>query len=156
MIVFSEGQRVLKEKHERHARPRCEEEAMRFQSGWVLALAALLALAGAGCRGNEGGEGESHSGRSVRSVDFYDCGKSADCLIERQNDCCPCNAGGKQVALNKKWVASFQAARVLRCAGDLLCPQVYLCDEGARAVCRAGRCEIVPGPGEMRKGPATP
>lgn len=132
---------------------------MRFPSGWVLVLAALVAFAGAGCRGEAGVERESLSGGSGRSVDFHACGKSADCVIEKQKDCCPCNAGGKQVALNKESVLDYRAALALRCAGDLLCPQVYLCDERITAVCRAGRCEIVPGAGgpeEIRKESAAP
>ena len=132
---------------------------MRFQSGWVLALTMLVALAGAGCRGDEGGERESLSGGSGRSVDFYACRKSADCVIEKQKDCCPCNAGGKQVALHKDGLRDYRAALALRCAGDLLCPQSYLCDDKATAVCRAGRCEIVSGAGgpeALRKGTAIP
>ena len=129
---------------------------MGFRSGLVFALALLIAIAGPGCRGEEGGEGDSVTSGSGRRVDFYACRKSLDCVIEKQKDCCPCNAGGKQVALHKARLGDYRAALEVRCAGDLLCPQSYLCDDRATAVCRAGRCEIVPGSREMRKGPAIP
>ena len=104
-------------------------------------LVAVIALSSAGCRG----EAQTAGASSSRVVDFYACGKSADCVVENQKDCCPCNAGGKQLALNVKRVGAYRAARAGRCVGDLLCPQMYVCDDKARAVCRAGRCELVPG-----------
>ncbi|MDP3937043.1 MAG: hypothetical protein Q8R92_02775 [Deltaproteobacteria bacterium] len=126
----------------------------RIPKGAGLALATLF-LAGLflavlpGCRG-EGKAGETGGARpSGVAADYFSCGKDGDCVVEAQRDCCPCNAGGKQVALARKAAAAYGQARTARCAGDLLCPQVYLCDESAEAVCRAGRCEIrgAPAPG---------
>lgn len=110
----------------------------------------ILALLTAGCRGDEQAGGAAAG--PGKSVDFHACGKSADCVIEKQKDCCPCNAGGKQIALNAKRVEAYRAARAARCVGDLLCPQMYVCDDKARAVCQAGRCALVPG----RVQPAAP
>jgi hypothetical protein len=66
-------------------------------------------------------------------------------VVDKQKDCCPCNAGGAQIALRKGAVDDYAAARAARCGGDLLCPQVYLCDERAVAVCQAGRCALAKG-----------
>ena len=68
--------------------------------------------------------------------------KDSDCVVEKQKDCCPCNAGGAQIALRKDAADDYAAARAARCGGDLMCPQVYLCDEGAAAACRVGRCAL--------------
>ncbi len=119
----------------------------RMQKGAGLSLAgmflaSIFLMALPGCRG-EGRAGETGgAGPSVVAADTFSCGKDSDCVIEAQRDCCPCNAGGKQVALARKAVEAYARARTARCAGDLLCPQVFLCDEGAEAICRVGRCEI--------------
>jgi hypothetical protein len=63
-------------------------------------------------------------------------------VVEKQMDCCPCNAGGRQTAVLKKTLEAYRAARAERCTGDLLCPQVYLCDDTATAVCLAGKCAL--------------
>jgi hypothetical protein len=115
---------------------------MGDRAQWAAALAVLLTLAFTGCRG-EGSPGEGSGQASpAKRVDFQACRRSSDCVIEKQKDCCPCNAGGQEVAVHKDAVGAYRAAIAARCSGALLCPQVYLCDEEAAAVCRAGRCEL--------------
>jgi len=111
----------------------------------ALAPAVFLLAMLAGCRG-EGNAGEGGGATAPVAADYFACGKDADCVVEPQRDCCPCNAGGREVAVSRKGLEAYRAARAARCAGDLLCPQVYLCDEQAAAVCRAGRCELRGGP----------
>lgn len=115
----------------------------------------LLCAALAGCRG-ETKAGEPGAGPlSGGAADYFSCRRDADCIVEAQRDCCPCSAGGKQVAIAKKAAEAYRAARAGRCVGDLLCPQVYLCDDQARAVCRAGRCDLIGG-GPRPLAPAPP
>jgi len=110
----------------------------------TLVVAGGIAIVGA-CQGTDKKEAGGTPGTVARAVDVSSCSKSSDCVVESQMDCCPCNAGGRQVAVRKKSLEAYRAARAARCSGDLLCPQVYLCDDAATAVCVAGRCEIAGG-----------
>jgi len=120
---------------------------------FVATLAGWMVLA-SGCQ--ETGKtqasataGGAAAGAPTPATDFFSCGSASDCVVENQKDCCPCNAGGRQVALRKKSLDAFRAARAARCAGDLLCPQVYLCDDTATALCLAGKCALGHGGGPV-------
>jgi len=116
---------------------------MNMRRSCVTALVAWLAWCGPGCASSDRQEAGSAKGPpQAVTADFFSCSKSSDCAVENQMDCCPCNAGGRQVAVRKKSLEAFRAARAARCSGDLLCPQVYLCDDAATAVCVAGKCAL--------------
>ena len=118
-------------------------------------LAVLLVLAAGACRetgGEDGASGGKGTSATTRETDFFSCTKSSDCVVENQRDCCPCNAGGNQVAVLKKTIEAYRAARAERCTGDLLCPQVYLCDDTATALCLAGKCALGHAGGPPRSG----
>jgi len=121
--------------------------------GWISPgfLVLLVAIAGA-CQ-ESGAPGGIRAGAAARETDFFSCSKPSDCVVENQMDCCPCNAGGRQVAVRNKALEAFRAARAARCAGDLLCPQVYLCDDAATAVCVAGKCALGRAGGPPPGGP---
>ncbi len=132
-----------------------KEEGVKIldRTRWAWALAALFMLASTGCRGEEAAGGTTGGPSPPKQVDFYACQRDSDCVIEKQKDCCPCNAGGREVAIHKDRVGDYRAALAARCSGALLCPQVYLCDDTALAVYRAGRCDLgrgrPPGPAGM-------
>jgi hypothetical protein len=110
-----------------------------------LAVLAVCIAATAACREPDRKESGAAARPAAKTTDFFSCAKSSDCVLENQQDCCPCNAGGRQVAVRKKSLDAYRAARAARCTGDLLCPQVYLCDDKASAVCGGGRCAIAGG-----------
>ena len=112
---------------------------------FVAVLAVCVAAAAACQEPEKKPGGAARRPAAVRETDYFSCAKSSDCVLENQQDCCPCNAGGRQVAVRKKSFDAYRAARADRCTGDLLCPQVYLCDDKASAVCVGGRCEIAGG-----------
>ena len=118
-------------------------------------LAACIAAVTA-CQAPEKKAGGATPGPPAAGVetDFYSCSRSSDCVVENQRDCCPCNAGGRQVAVRRKTLEAYRAARAERCTGDLLCPQVYLCDDTATAVCLAGKCAL--GHGSDGRSPGSP
>jgi len=115
----------------------------------IVGIVAVAWIAGtAACRGTEKKEKAGAApGAVAQAADFFSCVSETDCVVENQKDCCPCNAGGRQIALRKKSLDAFRAARTARCGGDLLCPQVYLCDDTATAVCLAGKCALGHGGG---------
>ncbi len=123
---------------------------MRGATGLVT-LVALIVLVGAGCQetAEKGGAGGTASASKLKTMDYFSCSRDSDCVVEKQKDCCPCNAGGRQIALRKRALDDYRAARAARCRGDLLCPQVYLCNDAAQAVCVAGRCELGGGSGPV-------
>ena len=72
------------------------------------------------------------------------CKVSEDCTLVQA--CCGCNAGGKQIAIRADAVASFEAGRPERCAGNM-CAQMISTDAScdAEAVCgNNGRCNVAP------------
>jgi hypothetical protein len=113
----------------------------------LIALGALVALAG--CQETAKKAGAAGSSSRPKTTDYFSCSSDSDCVVEKQKDCCPCNAGGRQIALRKGALEDYRAARAARCQGDLLCPQVYLCNDAARAVCVARRCELAGGSGPV-------
>ena len=107
----------------------------------IATMAVGLAIGGA-CQEPEKKGAGAAPGAGARVTDFYSCSKPSDCVVENQMDCCPCNAGGRQVSVRRKTLEAYRAARAERCTGDLLCPQVYLCDDAAAALCLAGKCAL--------------
>lgn len=119
---------------------------VRFLLLWGCALALSLVA----CQEAERKNGAGGSAARGKVKDFYSCKSSSDCVIERQKDCCPCNAGGREVAIRKDAVAAYRSARTARCQGSLMCPQIYLCDDSAVTFCQAGRCTLGVGKGVPR------
>jgi hypothetical protein len=73
-----------------------------------------------------------------------ECKGSEDCALIQA--CCGCSAGGKQIAIRADAVASFEASRETRCAGQM-CAQMISTDPScdAEAVCgQNGRCIVTP------------
>ncbi len=116
----------------------------------LASLAVLVGLVGNGCQetGKNGAADDSAAAHAA-TTDFFSCSRDSDCVVEKQEGCCPCNAGGREIALRKRTVKDYRTARAARCQGELLCPQVYLCNEAAKAVCVAGRCELRGGSGPV-------
>lgn len=72
------------------------------------------------------------------------CKVTEDC--ELIPACCGCNAGGKQMAIRKDAIASFEASRAARCSGQM-CSQTVSTDSScdAEAICgSSGRCVVAP------------
>ena len=72
------------------------------------------------------------------------CKVSEDCALVQA--CCGCSAGGKQIAIRADAVASFEASRESRCAGQM-CAQMISTDAScdAEATCgQNGRCNVTP------------
>lgn len=107
----------------------------------IVAMVLGVAIGGA-CQESGKKDAGAAPGAGARVMDFYSCSKPSDCVVENQMDCCPCSAGGRQVAVRRKTLDDYRAARAARCTGDLLCPQVYLCDDTATAICLAGKCTL--------------
>ena len=66
------------------------------------------------------------------------CQQDSDCA-ETQEGCCSCNNGGKQTAINKKYLKQWENVLKNRC--DVDCPSVFVCRKG-KSVCRNNRCEF--------------
>ena len=71
------------------------------------------------------------------------CHVDSDCVLVPE-DCCGCQAGGKQKALPKKDRARYQRAREAHCT-DTLCAAVISQDPSCAAtsaVCKEGQCTL--------------
>ncbi len=72
------------------------------------------------------------------------CSSGDDCALVQA--CCGCNAGGKQIAIRADAVASFDASREQRCAGQM-CAQMISTDPSCDAESTCGTnnlCNVTP------------
>ena len=74
--------------------------------------------------------------------DFQGCSADSECVAVAQG-CCGCGGGGKNVAINKKFLARYNKALLFQCTGTL-CPAVISNDISCIAppVCRQSRCTL--------------
>ena len=98
--------------------------------------AALLGASGA----------EAKHARGKAPADTVDCKKDADCVAV-VDDCCSCSEGGKQRAIPKKDLASYEKDRKKRCGGTA-CTEVMSQDAtcAQKPFCAAGICELSDAP----------
>jgi hypothetical protein len=82
----------------------------------------------------------------VKEAEPADCGKNPfgcqsdkEC-VKSKASCCPCNSGGKSIAVAKACEADW--IKAMNCPPDLMCPMVYLCDDSV-AVCMDGACTLM-------------
>ncbi|WP_106391686.1 hypothetical protein [Enhygromyxa salina] len=75
---------------------------------------------------------------AVETDSFCGCVSDDDC-IKTTPGCCPCNAGGQEIAVAKQCSTSGP-----KCDPFVQCPQVYLCTD-SEAVCEAGECVLSKG-----------
>ena len=70
-------------------------------------------------------------------TEWTTCATDDDCA-ETQVNCCPCNSGGEQVAINKNYLANWQGEISASCQ-NIACAMVINCKEG-KAICDNGLC----------------
>lgn len=75
---------------------------------------------------------------------YVACETDANCEIVTTT-CCPCSAGGSQVAVNSEFQACVKPPEG-SCPEDQMCAQVYQCFEG-QARCVDGTCQLAEAPG---------
>jgi len=81
---------------------------------------------------------------SLRRRDPLDCDADSDCTKVKV-DCCGCENGGPEGALNKSFADAFAADLEATCAVmDIACEQAYNCTD-RQPVCQQGQCTL---PGE--------
>jgi hypothetical protein len=105
-----------------------------------LLLLTALAL-GAGLLGARAAMAK-HARAKSPAAGAADCKKDADCVAV-VDDCCPCSEGGKQRAIPKKDLASYEKDRHKRCEGTM-CTEVMSQDAtcAQKPFCAAGICEL--------------
>ena len=83
--------------------------------------------------------------KAEQLLDFLDCVEDIQC-IKVQEDCCACNYGGKNVAINGLFESLYRATILAGCE-DVLCPAVISsdpsCFDGVQAKCVNGQCKLV-------------
>lgn len=67
------------------------------------------------------------------------CAVDDDCA-ETQVDCCSCNNGGQQAAINKDYLANWLGETGSSCE-DIVCAAVFNCQAG-QVVCENNRCDF--------------
>jgi hypothetical protein len=74
------------------------------------------------------------------------CKTDADCVAVI-DDCCSCSEGGKQHAIPKKELATYEKERKARCKGTM-CTEVMSQDPSCsqKPFCGAGICELTDAP----------
>jgi hypothetical protein len=72
-----------------------------------------------------------------------DCQTDSDCVVVGQSDCCPCQMGGHQAAINRSKRDEFSQQIEVCCAAAGVCPDVYQCENDPGAVCLGGTCTLV-------------
>jgi len=70
-------------------------------------------------------------------TDWTACVMDDDC-VETQINCCSCNSGGEQTAINKNYLANWQGEINASCQ-DTVCATVVNCKEG-KTICDNGKC----------------
>lgn len=76
----------------------------------------------------------AHEPNNQDNQNSLSCTKDSDC-VKQQTSCCPCNAGGKEVCMNKDTKLSL----ICPPSNELICPQVYSCRE-ISCICVEGKC----------------
>jgi hypothetical protein len=72
-----------------------------------------------------------------------DCQVDSDCVVVDQTDCCPCQMGGRQQAINRSKEDEFSVQQEVCCAAAGVCADVYQCQENVGAICHGGTCLLV-------------
>ncbi len=75
----------------------------------------------------------------VLSEEWKSCVQDSDC-VETQADCCECNNGGAQTAVNAQYLSDWQNTLSEKCK-DMGCFTVYNCKDG-KAICENNKCEF--------------
>lgn len=74
---------------------------------------------------------------SGKEFDFFSCAGDSECT-KTSEGCCLCNAGGKEIAINKDLERKYRES--LECPA-LVCTQLYACTE-REPKCERGRCVL--------------
>ena len=85
-------------------------------------------------------EGEFCDTSSGQCISFFDCTVDEDC-VKIQEGCCPCNDGGKSIAINRNYTDQWKER--LQCEPNTACPMVYLCNGLQLPACIDGQCQLV-------------
>ncbi len=104
----------------------------------------LLALALAACGSSKPAATPAPVNPNPNAQLPVSCKSGDDCALVQA--CCGCNAGGKQIAIRADAVASFEASRQQRCAGQM-CAQMISTDPSCDAEATCGnneRCNVTP------------
>jgi hypothetical protein len=72
-----------------------------------------------------------------------DCEEDSDCVVVDQIDCCPCQTGGVQAAINASKQDELSQQLEVCCAAAGVCFDVYQCEDNLAAVCHSGTCTLV-------------
>jgi len=75
--------------------------------------------------------------KAVIHNSWKNCESNLNC-IETQKDCCRCQAGGEQTAINFGFLDEWESTLKKKC-GDTICVQVYKCQIG-QPECKNGKC----------------
>jgi hypothetical protein len=73
----------------------------------------------------------------IINEEWKNCSEDSDC-VEIHADCCECNNGGTQIAINNQYLEEWKNAIKTKCQ-DMACATVYNCKEG-KAICENGKC----------------
>jgi hypothetical protein len=72
-----------------------------------------------------------------------DCRTDSDCVVADQIDCCPCQMGGRQGAINQSKRDELSQQLEVCCASAGVCLDVYQCEDNLKATCSSGTCVLV-------------
>jgi len=77
-----------------------------------------------------------------RKTDYYSCSADSDCVAVRA-DCCGCNAGGKAMAINNRYIFDWNGK--CKTSEPVMCPAVMSDDPSCFGApkCVNSRCEII-------------
>lgn len=78
----------------------------------------------------------------LKLSEMIHCQKNSDCTLVKEN-CCSCNAGGKQIAISVRHADKYKKALLDRCA-DIMCTQVISDDPSCKkkAICSNKKCVL--------------
>jgi hypothetical protein len=85
---------------------------------------------------------ERPSGRVFILNQWRTCTQDEDC-VETQAGCCDCGHGGRQTAINRRYLSRWQKVLTEKC-GNISCVAVVVCRTG-QAVCEQGKCQFKKG-----------
>ncbi|HHD92409.1 MAG TPA: hypothetical protein ENL06_02165 [Candidatus Portnoybacteria bacterium] len=86
---------------------------------------------------------QKKAGQNQKNIQILDqwraCQQDSDC-IETQAGCCSCSGGGKQTAINKKYLKQWKNILKNKCS-RVTCIALAACRDG-RPVCKNNKCEF--------------
>ena len=72
-----------------------------------------------------------------------DCQVDGDCVVVDQIDCCPCQMGGQQAAINHSKEGELSQQVEVCCAAAGVCVDVNMCLDNLGRDCNSGTCTLV-------------